>query len=220
VSGGGPGVPCDEALVAFVEAIESVLRAHRGADHVLAPRDFALARGWYGAGVPLATVLVAIDLAFETDPGTTSLLVLRRRVEELAALGPRPAGPSREAERLSLPELAERLTALRKRLLELPGRVVAQPLAELAEVADLVAVASRPNWDYLRRHLRRIDDLVAEAAVEALAPADAFAIRGQAERSAERHRGKVDARALDEAIARFVRQRAREKLQLPRVSLD
>ena len=220
MSGGGPVGPRDPALVAFVEAIESVLRVRRGADHVLAPRDFALARSWYEAGVPLATVLVAIDLAFETDPGTTSLAILRRRVEELAALGPRPPGPSRETERLSLPELAERLTALRGRLLELPGRVVAQALAELAEVADLVAVASRPNWDYLRRHLRRIDDSVAEAAVEALAPEDAAAIRAQAERSAERHRGRVDARSLDEAVARFVRQRAREKLQLPRVSLD
>lgn len=213
-------MPRDEALLAFVEAIEAVLRARRGADHVLAPRDFALARGWYEAGVPLATVLVAIDLAFETDPGTTSLAVLRRRVEELAALGPRPEGASRETERLSLPELGERLSALRERLLELPGRVAAQPLAELAEVADLVAVASRPNWDYLRRRLRRIDELVAEAAVEALAPQDAAAIRAQADRSAERHRGKVDAHSLDQAVARFVRQRAREQLRLPRVSLD
>jgi hypothetical protein len=220
VTGGGAGAPRDEGLVAFVEAIESVLRARRGTDHVLAARDFALARGWYEAGVPLATVLVAIDLAFETDPATSSLAVLRRRVEELAALGPRPEGASRESERLSLPELAERLTALRERLLELPGRVAAQPLAELSQVADLVAVASRPNWDYLRRHLRRIDDLVAEAAVEALAAEDARTIRAQADASAARHRGKVDARSLDEAVGRFVRQRAREKLRLPRVSLD
>ncbi len=220
MSGGGAGAPRDEALVAYVEAIESVLRARRGAEHLLAPRDFALARGWYEAGVPLATVLVAIDLAFETDPATSSLAPLRRRVEELAALGPRPEGPSRESERLSLPELAERLAVLRERLLELPGRVAAQPLAELAEVADLVAVASRPNWDYLRRHLRRIDDLVAEAAVEALSPEDAAAIRAQADRSAARHRGRVDTRSLDEALARFLRQRARETLRLPRVSLD
>ena len=210
----------DETLVAYVEAIEAGLRTRRGADHVLAPRDFALARGWYEAGVPLATVLVAIDLAFETDPATAGLAVLRRRVEELAALGPRPEALSRESERLSLPELGERLAELRERLLELPGRVAAQPLAELAEVADLVAVASRPNWDYLRRHLRRIDELVAEAAVEALAPEDAERIRGQAEGSAARHRGKVDARSLEEAVARFVRQRARETLRLPRVSLD
>ncbi len=210
----------DQALVAFVEAIESVLRARRGAEHVLTPRDFALARGWYEAGVPLAAVLVAIDLAFETDPGTASLAVLRRRVEELAALGPRPAGPSRETERLTLPELAERLTELREQLLRLPGPVAAQPLSELAEVHDLVSVASRPNWDYLRTRLRRIDELVAEAAVEALPEADVAATRAQAERSAERHRGRVDPASLEEAVRRLVRQRAREKLQLPRVSLD
>ncbi len=214
------GPPRDEALVAFVEAIESALRARRGTDQALSPRDFSLARGWYEAGVPLATVLVAIDLAAETDPRTTSLAVLRRRVEELAALGPRPEGPSRETEHLSLPELAERLAVLRERLLELPGRVAAQPLAEVAEVADLVAVASRPNWDYLRRHLHRIDELVAQAAVEALSANDDDAIRAEAERSAHRHRGRVDDRSLEEALERLVRQRAREKLRLPRVSLD
>ena len=84
----------------------------RGRDDALSPRDFALVRGWHDAGVPLATVLVAIDLAFDADPATSSLAVLRRRVEELAALGPRPQGGAREAERASLPEVAERLAAL------------------------------------------------------------------------------------------------------------
>ncbi len=88
--------------------------------------------------------------------------------------------------------MAERLDALRERLEELPGRAAALPLAELAEVSDLVAVASRPNWDYLRERLRRIDELVAGAAVEALAPKDAAALREEAARAAERHRGKVD----------------------------
>jgi len=56
-----------EELEAFVEGIEAALRVHRGVDHALSPRDFALARAWYEAGVPLATVLVGIDL--ETPPG-------------------------------------------------------------------------------------------------------------------------------------------------------
>jgi len=123
-------------------------------------------------------------------------------------------------ERASLPGLAERLSQLRERLLTLPGRVAAQPLAELAAVDDLVSVASRPNWDYLRTRLRRIDELVAEAAVEALTPEDAAAMRAKADRSAERHRGRVDPRSLDEAVTRLLKQQAREKLQLPRVSLD
>ena len=45
-------------------------------------------------------------------------------------------------------------------------------------------------------------------------------MRDEAERSASRHRGRVDPGSLEEAVARFVRQRAREMLRLPRVSLD
>lgn len=216
----GADGPRDEPLVAYVEAIEAALRVRRGRDDALSPRDFALVRGWHEAGVPLATVLVALDLAFDADPATSSLNLLRRRVEELAALGPRPQGAPRETERASLPEVAERLAALRERLLELPGRFAARPLADVEEVADLVAVASRPNWEYLRERLRHIDEVVAAAAVEALSPEETQAVRGEAERSAERHRGRVEPRSLEEAIARFVRQRARERLRLPRVSLD
>ena len=211
----------DEGLEAFVSAIEAALRAHRGVEHVLSPRDFAIARGWHEAGIPLATVLVGVDLAFEADPSASSLAFCRRRVEELAAGHARPGASAPSVERLTLPELGERLSALRERLQELPGRVAALPLQEVAEVADLVAVASRPNWDYLRTRLRKIDDLVATAAVEALSPAEAQALRAEAARAAERHRGRVDPRALEEAQGRLLRQRARESLRLPRVgSLD
>ena len=210
----------DEALVAYVDAIEAALRVRRGSDHALSPRDFALVRGWYDAGVPLATVLVAIDLAFDADPDGSSLAVVRRRVNELAAPGPRPQRVLRDTERASLPELAERLAALRERLLELPGRVAAGPLREVEEVADLVAVASRPNWDYLRERLRHVDQVVAAAATDALSPEDAQVVRAEARRSAERHRGRVEPRALEEAVARLLCQRARERLRLPRVSID
>ncbi|HUL76897.1 MAG TPA: hypothetical protein VL691_06505, partial [Vicinamibacteria bacterium] len=113
-----------------------------------------------------------------------------------------------------------RLDALRERLLQLPGRAAALPLAELAEVSDLVAVASRPNWDYLRERLLRIDVLVSQAAVEALPPASAAALAAEAAVAAERHRGKVDESSLEEAVSRLVRQRARETLRLPRVSIE
>ena len=210
----------DPDLEAFVEAIEASLRSRRGREHVLSPRDFALARGWHEAGVALATVLVAIDAAFERDPDTASLALCRRGVEELTAGTTRARLAARETERTTLPEVAERLDALRERLEELPGRAAALPLAELAEMIDLVAVASRPNWDYLRERLRRIDELVAGAAVEALGPKDAALLREEAARAAERHRGKVDERALAEAVERLLRQRARETMRLPRVSID
>jgi hypothetical protein len=207
-------------LEAFVGAIEATLRTRRGKEHVLSPRDFALARGWHDAGVPLAIVLVAIDAAFERDPATASLVSCRRRVEDLAAGTARTTGAlPRETERASLPEVGERLDELRERMEELPGRAVALPLADLAEVRDLVAVASRPNWDYLRERLRRLDELVTGAAVEALSPTEAAALRAETERAAERHRGKVDEKALAEATERLLRQRARETLRLPRVSI-
>ena len=209
----------DPELEAFVEAIETAFRARRGKDHALAQRDFALARGFFEAGVPLATVLVALDAAFERDPATASLASLRRRIEELAPPG-LASRAAREAERQSLPELAERLDGLRVRLLELPGRAAALPLAELGELADLVAVSSRPNWEYLRERLRRLDELVAAAAVEALSAEQAQGLRDEAARAGERQRGKVDARALEQATARLYRQRARELLRLPRVGVD
>lgn len=212
--------PPDRTLEAFVAAIEAALRARRGKEHVLSPRDFALARSWHEAGVSLASVLVAIDSAFERDPSTSGLALCRRRVEELAAdRAGIPSGGAREGERASLPEVAERLDALRERLLALPGRAAALPLAELSEVSDLVAVASRPNWDYLRGRLRRIDVLVADAALEALAPVEAEALRTEASRAAERHRGRVDDGALAEATERLLRQKARDALRLPRVSV-
>jgi hypothetical protein len=210
----------DPRLEAFAEAIESTIRGRRGVDHVLSPREFALARGWYDAGVPLATVLLAIDLAFDADPSVSSLTFCRRRVEQLAAGTTRGGGPvGHETGRPSLPELAERLEALRGRLQELPPRAAALPLQEVEEVDDLVAVASRPNWDYLGERLERIDELVSAAAVEALDRDALESLRAEAERAAERHRGRVEARPLEEALERLVRQRARERLRLPRVAV-
>ena len=169
---------------------------------MLSPRDFALARGWHEAGVPLATVLVAIDPAFERGPrAPPAWPSCRRRVEELAAAdarGARRAGPRDRAGEPARGGGAARRAARAPRA-SCPGGAAALPLAELAEVSDLVAVASRPNWDYLRERLRRIDELVAGAAVEALLAEDAAALRAEAARAAERHRGKVDERALAEA---------------------
>ena len=208
----------DLELDAFVEAIEIAFRTRRGKEHVLSPRDFAIARGFHEAGVSLATVLVAIDAAFEHDAATASLAACRRRVEELAA--PAPGRSARDAEHASLPEVSERLDALRERLEQLPGRAAALPLAELAELSGLVAVAARPNWEYLRERLRRLDALVGAASVEALTSEQTEALQAEIARAAERQRGRVDARALQAVEQRLFRQRARELLLLPRVSLD
>ena len=72
----------EPALEAYVLAIERLFRTWRGKDVALSPPDFALARSWHAAGVPLRRVLAGVDQAFEADPETSSLAFCRRRVED------------------------------------------------------------------------------------------------------------------------------------------
>jgi len=212
----------DPAIEEYVSAIEHHLRARRGVEHILSPRDFALARAWYEAGVPLATVLVGMDRAFEQGPSVSSLAYCRRRVEELAAAGPRPQiRPAPPAESIPLSEVEALLTALLDQLQKVrpaPGTSFEPPVGKIREIQDLLAVASRPNWEYVRTKLREIDDDVSAAVLGAFSPAQIEEFRAEAARVIERHRGRVDDEALEDAKTRFTLQRAREKLGLPRVS--
>jgi len=212
----------DAEVEAYVLAIEAHLRARRGVDHILSPRDFAQARSWHGAGVPLATVLVGIDRAFDSGADVTSLAFCRRRVEDLVAAGPRPAArPSPAAEGVPLDEVARILELLLDHLAKLRSVTGAfePPLRKIREIQDLLAVATRPNFDYLRLKLREIDDDVSAAAMQALRPEELDVFRGEAARAVERHRGRVDDAALEDARARYTLQRARERFDLPRVCL-
>jgi hypothetical protein len=208
-------------LEAYLLAIERHFRTWRGTDHVLSPKDFALARSWHEAGVPLAHVLVGVDRAFESDPQASSLVFCRRRVEELVEGLPAPALASGR-ETMSLRTLEEALTGLEERLLELnvgARGVFALVLPRLRELRDLVAVAARPNWDYLRTKLRALDEEVESAAPRALDPEGARAIEEESARAARRHEGRVDAASLAAATLRLTRARARERLRIPRVSV-
>jgi hypothetical protein len=212
----------DADLEAYVESIEKHFRARRGKDHVLSPRDFQLARSWHQAGVHLATVLVGIDRAFESGE-VTSLAHCRRRVEELAGSGREPrARPTPPSEPLPLSDVHALLTDLRDHLSRLrPGPLACfePPLRKIQEVQDLLAVSTRPNWDYLRGKLREIDADVTAALLSALNPTELEDCREEARVACERHRGRVDEAALQEAMSRYVIQRARERLGLPRVML-
>ena len=210
-------------MEAYVEAIEGHLKARRGVDHILSPRDFALARAWHQAGVPLATVLVGMDLAFDASENVTSLAFCRRRIEALAASGPRlQARPAPPVESVPLAEVAQILETLAARLAGLrpgPQACFEPPLRRIQEGRELLAVASRPNWDYLREKLRDIDDDVSAAVLQSLAAEEREGYRAEAARAIERHRGRLDEAALEDAVARFTVHRARERLGLPRVSL-
>ncbi len=207
-----------------MSAIEAHLGARRGKALVLSPRDFALARAWHGSGVPLASALVGIDRAFEAaGEDVSSLAFCRRHVEELQASGLQPrARPAPPAESVPVHEVQALLATLFEKLQALrPGPLACfePPLRKIQEVRDLMAVATRPNWDYLRAKLLEIDDDVAAALLQATSAAERESYLEEAKRATERLRGRVEDKALEGARARFVVQRARERLGLPLVSL-
>jgi hypothetical protein len=189
---------------------------------MLSPRDFGQARAWHQAGVPLATVLVGIDRAFDGGADVTSLAFCRRRVEDLVAAGPRlGARPAPASESVPLEEVARILALLDEHLAKLRATTGAfePPLRKIREIQDLLAVATRPNFDYLRLKLREIDDDVSAAALQAVGPREMDLLRAEAGRAVERHRGRVDDVALEDARDRYTLQRARERFDLPRVCL-
>jgi hypothetical protein len=209
-------------LEAYVEAIEAHFKARRGAEHVLSPRDFALARTWHEAGIPLATVLVGVDSAFDGAGDVASLAYCRRRVEELLAARPAGTRPGPPAESVPLRELKAVLETLTARLEQLapgPDACFEPPLRRIHELEELVAVATRPNWDYLRSKLREIDDAVSAAVAQALTPEDLAASRAEAARTVGRLRGRVSEESLEDAVSRHAIQRGRERLGLPRLGV-
>jgi hypothetical protein len=212
----------DPDLESFVEGIEKHFRARRGTDHALSPRDFNLARSWHDRGVPLATVLVGVDRAFESGD-VTSLAYCRKWVEELASSGTPPRErPSTSKEQIPLGEIHAVLVELQGHLARLqpgPAACFEPPLRKIQEVQDLLSVAARPNWEYLRRKLQEIDDDVSASLLSALSPEDLATFRAEATRAVERHRGKVTDEALEDALSRYLMQRARERLGLRRVLL-
>ena len=133
--------------------------------------------------------------------------------------GYRPAPP---VETIPLSEVEAVLASLLEQLEKVrPARGLSfePPLRKIREVQDLLAVAARPNWDYVRAKLREIDDDVSAAVLTVFDIEQIEDFRREAAHAIERHRGRVDDEALEDAKVRFTLQRAREKLGLPRVSL-
>jgi hypothetical protein len=169
-------------------------------------------------------VLVGIDRAFDDAGGeVSSLSFCRRRVEELQSSGRGPlARPAPPAESVPVREVLALLVTLSERLQALrPGPLACfePPLRKIQDVRELLSVARRPNWDYLRAKLLEIDDDVAAAVLQATSAAERQAYLEEARAATQRLAGRVDDAALEDARARFVVQRARERLGLPRVSL-
>lgn len=209
----------EPGLEAYVLAIEKHLSSRRGAEHVLSPRDFAMARAWHAAGVPLASVLTGLDRAFERDRSISSLQPCRRMIEGLA--GGALKHPARAEAALPPEDLLLRLEALRSAIVSASQPApFERPARRLKELLDLAAVAREPNWDYLRRKLLELDQLVDAAALEALPPDELESLRAEARRALPRHKARDSPAAVEEARLRYLKRRARERFALPRLALS
>jgi hypothetical protein len=209
----------DPALEAFVVALERHWTERRGAPHTLSPRDFALARSWFEAGVPVGAVIEGIGRALEKDPASSSLAFCRPFVESSAARvrttgAASPVSPvSSDAQGAALGESLSALVAALGRLG--PPAPFERAWRTLREIEDLLGVAPKPNWVYLREKLGEADALVSRAALEALSDADRHALDAEADAAARRQRGRVDGAALALSVRRYLLRRARERLGLP-----
>lgn len=209
----------DPDLEAYVETIERHLQARSGREAVLSPRDFALARAWHAAGLPLGAVLLGLDEGLQTT-ATATLAYCRRFVEAAASVRRPPRAPPAAQEPVPLEVVGELLVRLAATLETLPmADAFAGALRLVREVQDLVSVARKPNWGYLRAKLGGIDDAVSAALLAALPPGERAEMEAAAERAVARHRGRLDEAVLADAVDRYVLARARARYDLVRVDV-
>jgi hypothetical protein len=205
----------DPKLEAYVEAIEALFARRRGAERVLGPRDFALARSWYESGVPLANLLTAIEEVFAAGGSVSSLSFCAARVEARAkglASARREPIPTRWRDAAdALGELCDGLARLasdaRTETQALLGRVHAtrQRLEDDAPEPQLEAT------------LKAIDQEVDQLLLRTLPRESLESCRAESARALRRAQGRVDPEALEDALRRFAVDTARARLGLPRV---
>jgi len=211
----------DPDLSDYVVTLERHWTLRRGVPHTLSPRDFALARGWFAAGIPLHAVLAGIERALEKDPATTSLAFCRPFVERAAARVPAttPAGSEPAGGGSDLREsLSALVAALARRQ---PPAAFDRAWRTLREVGELLEVAARPNWVHLRERIADADAELSRAALEALAADERAAIEAEAEAAVSRQRGHVEGGSIALSLRRYLVRRARQRAGLPPpLSLD
>jgi hypothetical protein len=161
----GPGLTPDEA--AYYRAVEDHFARLRGTVFVISPKDYALLRGWWRDGVPLAAVLAGVAEVFErrergsADP-VSSLTYCRHAVSRHArrlvgASGARLASPLDASGALTLlsaairraaescvdrPPLAAVLDDLRQAVESLPAEADPVALEETLARLELAALES------------------------------------------------------------------------------
>ncbi len=197
-------------LQTYVAAIEASLTRARGRECALSPHDFALARAWHAAGVALALV---VDLVEREGAPARSLAYLRRRIEAAAKRSAVNAAP-RTDEAAVIASCDDGSGAARAWLERLLRWLDERPRAEFEETRTLAAaLVERSALE--SGALRELDDALTAAALRACGATQLALFRQEAARAAARQRGQLDDAALEEALQRYERRRARELLGVP-----
>jgi len=200
--------PAHPALHAYVSSLEAALTRLRGRSVTLSPRDFALARGWFEAGIPVERVRDALERAQAEGQSPSALAYVRRQVE---------ARPGRVGSRHSeLPQDPEEGTAslsdLRAALSRLPESA-ADAFAGVRAFLERIGPAPSPEA------LRDLDDALGAAALTAVPEPELSRWRAEAARARTRQ-AHLSPAALDEAERRTLTRRARERWGVPYVSSE
>jgi hypothetical protein len=70
----------DPIFIRYIETLETHLGRLRGKERALSPPEFALARHWYRAGIPVALITQCLETA---GTGTLSLIACSAQIEAL-----------------------------------------------------------------------------------------------------------------------------------------
>lgn len=216
----GSGLKADEAV--YYRAVEDHFGRLRGTPFLFSPKDFALLRGWWSEGVPLAAVLAGIAEVFERraaagDDPVSSLSYCRHAVARHAKRLT-PAGEPTGVERLDVEAV---LLALIRELRRAVVRWSDEPVlaGELERMAAAV-VSLSPLSDpaALDEALARIEVSVVERLGAALPAAARDLVEGAVSAAVAGVQLPEDVRQRTE---RAVRLRAiREVLGFPRLALE
>jgi hypothetical protein len=211
--------PADDDLTAYVAAIEAALARGRGRDVALSGRDFALARTWHAGGVPLAVVLATVGEHFAAGHGGHSLAYLRRHVEARArrSRATQAVGATKARPRDDVAVARDWLARLRAWLDARAGDATAFHAlrAHAGALARRLEAPALEPPDELDAALAALDDALSEAALGACGEEAAARFRAEAARAVGRQRGRLDETALEAALRRYVRRRARAAWDVP-----